>query len=933
MTQEGASGRQVTPRERIDRLRFFGRRRAYLWRDGVRWRERTYEELHARIHAVAASLAAAGLRAGDPVLIQGPDEPDWVESLLGTFLAGGVAVPLEAATADPFREKIAATVRARLMLAPAAIPAPPGCRRIDFGSWGSPGSPPAAARAGGPAAAGLEDRAEIVFTSGTTGEPKGVVLTHSNLSADFAPLEEGFRHHERYVVPLGEFRVLSTLPLSHMFGQAMNVFLSLYMGLTVALVAPRPRDVLDAAPRLRAWGLFSVPRLLEILASEIRRDAGDAAAQARLDARLEKNARKPFWMQRLLFHDARKVLGWRFTVVVSGGAALADPVREFYERLGVLVVQGYGLTETAPIVSISNPFKRGKGNVGRALKGQEVRLGPEGEIQVRGANVTSGYFGQKEGGEWFGTGDVGEIDAQGRIVIKGRIKDVIVTPEGENVYATDVEAAFFGMAGVRDAAVFGLPHATGEQVHAALLLAPGTDAATAVADANRRLLPKQRVRDWTVWTESDFPRTSTGKVKRLALRAAVMAGHKDAPRGERQPAASGGVRPIIARVARVPAERLEDTTRLVEDLGLASLDLVEVAAALEDEFGLTLAEDSMAAATVGELEERARAALSGRPQLGTTAAAPAAHTADSAAPRDGAATPGREPAGGPPEPGPAASAPSPAAAAGAEGNGSASRAASWSTPVVRGALRMPRWVRSWPMHFNRRLVEEALQRPIVHVWGRPEILGRERLGSASPPYLFVANHHSYFDTALLRSTLPLSMRGRIAPAMTTRYHRVWFGETPGTRGQYLLEGLQAGLTAFFFNAFPLPETAGFRRSLVYAGELMDAGFSILIFPEGRHVPEGTMERFRGGIGVFARDLRAPIVPVHVSGTHYVLPDERYWPAFYPTRIVYGEPLRVEADADPTEVTERLEQAVRALGNDVIGPAPAGPARGEPARSS
>jgi len=156
------------------------------------------------------------------------------------------------------------------------------------------------------------------------------------------------------------------------------------------------------------------------------------------------------------------------------------------------------------------------------------------------------------------------------------------------------------------------------------------------------------------------------------------------------------------------------------------------------------------------------------------------------------------------------------------------------------------------------------------------------------------------------------MRGRIAPAMTTRYHRVWFGETPGTRGRYLLEGLQASLTEFFFHAFPLPETAGFRRSLVYAGELMDKGFSILIFPEGRHVPEGTMERFRGGIGVFARDLRAPVVPVHVRGTHFVLPDERYWPMFHPTRIVYGAPLSFTADADPTEVTERLEAAVREL---------------------
>ena len=899
MSSSAAAPTPLTPADRVERLRRFGGRRAYLWRDGVRWRERSYAELHAGVLAVAAELRAAGLKSKEPVLVQGPDEPDWVEGLLGIFLAGGVAVPLEAATADPFREKIASTVGARLLLAPASIPAPAGIRRIEFGAWrrAHPDGSAGGARSSAAAAAALTDTAEIVFTSGTTGEPKGVVLTHANLAADFAPLEEIFRHYERIIVPLGEFRVLSTLPLSHMFGQAMNVFLSLYMGLTVVLVAPRPRDVLDAATRVGAWGLFSVPRLLELLAAEIRREAGHADAQARFDARLAQHAGKLFVLQRLLFRQVRRSLGWRFTVVVSGGAALADPVREFYERIGVLVVQGYGLTETAPIVSISNPFQRGgRGDVGRALKGQEVRLGPDGEIQVRGANVTSGYFGQKEGGEWLGTGDIGEIDAQGRIAIKGRIKDVIVTPEGENVYATDVEAAFFGLPGLRDAAAFGLPHATGEQVHAALLLAPGADAAALVTEANRRLLPKQRVRDWTVWTEGDFPRTSTGKVKRVALRASVMAGQKETPGGERRASAAGGVRPIIARIARVPAERLEDGTRLVEDLGLASLDLVEVAAALEEDFGLTIAEDGMATATVGELEARARTALSGRREFGAAAPAPAVRptTADAGP----SSAPDSEPA--------------PAAVAPSNRDGGTGGAASWSARVIRGALRMPRWARSWPMHVNRRLVEEALQRPIVHVWGRPDIRGRERLEAASPPYLFVANHHSYFDTALLRSTLPRPMRGRIAPAMTTRYHRVWFGETAGTRGQYLLEGLQAGLTAFFFNAFPLPETAGFRRSVVYAGELMDAGFSILIFPEGRHVPEGTMERFRGGIGVFARELRAPVVPVHVSGTHHVLPDERYWPAFHPTRIVYGAPMTFAADADPTQVTQRLEAAVREL---------------------
>src|SRR5262245_2422716 len=378
-----AHARRATIAERVARLGRHGARRAYLWREGVRWRSRTYAELAGRVHGAARTLRAAGLKPGDPVLLQGPDHPDAVEAILGAFLAGGVVVPLEGATQAPFRDSVARTVGARLFVAGGAHEAPPGCTVIPLGSWGVSDPEPAAS----------VTTAEIVFTSGTTGEPKGVVLTHDNLAADFAPVEAGFRGHERLLGPLGELPVLSSLPLSHMFGQAMNMFLPLYMGLTVALVPPRPRDILDAAPRLRAWGLFTVPRLLELMAAEMRRAHPRPEDRARLEARLERHAGRPFWMQALLFPSMRRQLGWRFLFVVSGGAALTDPVRECWERCGYLVVQGYGLTETAPIISISNPFRRGRGNVGKALAGQEVRLGPGGEILVRGANVTPGYVG------------------------------------------------------------------------------------------------------------------------------------------------------------------------------------------------------------------------------------------------------------------------------------------------------------------------------------------------------------------------------------------------------------------------------------------------------------------------------------------------------------------------------------------------------------
>ncbi|MBI4168552.1 MAG: AMP-binding protein, partial [Acidobacteria bacterium] len=491
----------------IDGLRRYGAREAYRWREGVRWRSRSYAGLHRRILACAARLAAAGVEPGHHVLIQGPDGADWVEAFLGTLQVGGVAVPLDTATPDDFRARVAGKVAGRILLAPPCVAPPAGVRRIDFGSWadgvggGDPAALPPLDVATG-VRPGPDDRAEVMFTSGTTGDPKGVVLTHGNLVSDFAPILDGFRKLQWLLRPVGRLPFLSTLPLSHMFGQAMSVFLSTAMGFTVVFTPPRPREVLEAARRQRAWGLFTVPRLLDLLAAEIRRVLREQGSVEAFEARQRRLERWPFYLQSIAFWRAQRLFGWRFRLFVVGGAPLPEAVQQFWERTGYLLVQGYGLTETAPVVSISNPFERRAGSVGRPLGTQEVKIGPEGEVLVRGPNVTPGYLGSGGGATedgWFRTGDIGEIDERGRLRIRGRLKDVIVTPEGENVHPVDVEAAFAGIPGVREACVLGLPFAGGESVHAALLLDEGADPMEAVSRANEKLLPKQRVRGHTVW--------------------------------------------------------------------------------------------------------------------------------------------------------------------------------------------------------------------------------------------------------------------------------------------------------------------------------------------------------------------------------------------------------------------------------------------------
>jgi long-chain acyl-CoA synthetase len=877
----------------IDGLPPFGKREAYLWKEGVRWRRRTYAELHRRILGCAAALTASGLQSGDHVLIQGPDSPDWVEALLGTLQAGGVVVPLEPAASMDLRAKVGRIVGARVLIGPRGLEPPPETRLIEMGSWAGTDATLAASGAGvterGAIAPGPGDRAEVIFTSGTTGEPKGVVLTHGNLISDLAPIERGFRKREHLVRPFGSLRFISTLPLSHMFGQTMNVFLSLTMGFTVVLVPPRPREVMEAARRKRAWGLFTVPRLLDLLAMEVRRSLHERGALVAFEARQKRLAGRPFYLQALVSWRVQRMFGWRFRLVVAGGAALPEEVLRFWRDTGYLVIQGYGLTEAAPIVSLSNPFDRQGASVGRPMRAMEVRLGPGNEVLIRGPNVTSGYLGTgekpREDG-WFHTGDIGEIDAGGHLRIRGRLKDVIVTSEGENVHAVDVEAAFEGLPGVRVACVIGLAVAGGDHVHAVLLMEKDSDPAAAVERANERLMPKQRVRGHTVWPEPDFPRTAIGKVRKglvservLALQRARSPGAVTATTGV------GGVRRIVAEVAQVDPASLRESTRLVEGLGFGSLDLVELSVALEEEFGAGIPEDRLAGATVGDLEA---IVLESSARVTTMEARPAAGG----------------PGGGPP------AGPSGIGAAGVEGAGIGDAAT--ERGAARRMLRVPRWVRWPPVRALRRAFQEIVIVPFVRLFARPEVRGLAHLTGVAPPYLLVANHQSFMDSGLFLAMLPRGLRGCIVPGMTTRYHPVFFRDAHGSPGQRLVEWFQVRLVQFFFHAWPLPETGAVRESLAYAGELADAGYSPLIFPEGRHVPEGSSAPFRGGIGIFARELRLPVVPVLVEGTARVLPEGVYWPRFGRTRLILGPPLWIDHDADPAEATRLIEAAVRRL---------------------
>ena len=308
-----------------------------------------------------------------------------------------------------------------------------------------------------------DDIVEIVFTSGTTAEPRGVVLSHGNILANLEPLEREIGAYLRYERIFHPLRFLNLLPLSHVFGQFLGIFLPQLLAATVIFQDTlNPAEVMRVIKRERVSVVVAVPRLMESLKDKILRDIEAAGRQARFQRQFETAKDEHFVRRWWRFRQIHNQFGWKFWAFISGGAALDADTEEFWRRLSFVVIQGYGLTETTSLISLNHPFRTGKRSIGKVLEGREIKLDENGEILVRGANVAAGYWQGhhlkpvlNEDG-WFRTGDLGELDAEGNLYFKGRKKNVIVTREGMNVYPDDLEAALRQQPEVRDCVVVGL---------------------------------------------------------------------------------------------------------------------------------------------------------------------------------------------------------------------------------------------------------------------------------------------------------------------------------------------------------------------------------------------------------------------------------------------------------------------------------------------
>ena len=679
--------------------RDFGDRPAMTLRAGLRDQVWSYAQLWRATNTVAARLAEQGVKQGDRVLLYAPNSPQFVAALLGVMLRGAIPVPLDLSSTQGFIDKVAQDTEAVALIGDLK----PGLTALPQYSFAEL-LQESGAQYSGPRPQ-PDDTAEIIYTSGTTGNPKGVVLTHANIVASALSATV-------MVPPSADWRLLSLLPLTHMFEQTVGLFGPLMHGAVIHYgISRQSAAIRKAMQRYRINVMIVVPQLMSHMLQGIQRE-------------IQRNGREQAWvrahgvaphlpmrLRRLLFREIHARLGGALEFFLCGGAYLPPDTERIWERMGVKVIQGYGATECAPLIACNTPQARQPGSVGQPAAGVEVRIAQDGEIQVHGQNVFSGYWRNQTASQgvfsadgWYCTGDLGEFDSAGRLIVKGRKKDMVVLPSGMNVFLEDIEHVLNQQPGIRSSVVVEVPKQNGEIGFTSVVLAEAGSAAasieTAIQNANAQLAPYQRLSGFSLWDKEDFPRTAIGKLKRHEVRTWLEKRGSDASPPPASAVAAAPLQQLLAELSGIEAATITQQSDLTLDLGLSSLARVELALLLEEKFSVLIEDADLAqvqkVAQLSELIERG-----------------------------GSVTPSAE-------------------------------IAIWP---LESASRFARCVLQALILFS---VHRLVARPFM-------VEGVEQLSKLELPALFISNHASHVDTVSIIRALPSPVRRKLAVAAAADY--------------------------------------------------------------------------------------------------------------------------------------------------------------------
>lgn len=795
----------------------------------LRW---TYQDLGEKVAALALELERKGIVAGDRVMLYGINSPHWIAGFFAILARGAVVVPLNPQSTPTQLEGIMTSCEPKLLLKSRRIPwlAKP-LPTLDIQNVTEAEITAVATTKYKPVEVEDEALSEIVYTSGTTGAPKGVMLSHKNLVSNLNALSKA--------IPLKETdHLISIIPLFHMYGQMTSMLYPLKHGAAVTyLPSLSSKLILETFQHTQATHLSAVPDFLK-------------AIMARLEDKLENKglhwlmrseilAALPRPARRVIFAPIRNKISRTLKIISSGGAPLDPDLEKKWRLLGFELLQGYGLTETSPIIAMNTPREHRLGTVGKPLPGIRTKISAEGELLVRGPNVMGGYFRDEERTKaafsdgWFKTDDGAVFDKHGFLSIFGRRKYMIVGGSGEKVFPEDIEEVLNRLPGVKDSAVVGVKK-DGRTVIHAVLLGDGIDLDKTVIEANSRLARHQRIMAASLWPDADFPRSATRKVKKEE----IINWLKDQTAGtSAEPMEKGTATPLMRLLAQVTKRELKmigEKTRIVQDLHLDSLLRIELVGQIEEEFGVEVEEKSITQITTVEELERMIVAQNGKP------------------------------------------------------------------PVIA----------KYPLWSNRNfwcVIRPTVQAVLLLSWLKPwipvNVEGNENLAGLTGPVIFMPNHRSYIDPALLIQALPRRVRQDLAIAAASAVLYARFRPF-------------AWLTDLVFNSFPFPteKDENIKPGLEYMGYLLDNGCHVMVFPEGEVLRTNhTMNHLKAGTGVIACEMQATVVPMAIVGVEKLVKPGQIIPRRRaPVTVRIGKPMRFSYTDNYAEATRKIERAMREL---------------------
>jgi long-chain acyl-CoA synthetase len=843
---------------------------AYKYKDKVvfnyfdqTWKKITYEEFSQKSRAIASYILKKGIKKGDRVAVISENRPEWCATYLAISLSGAIAVPIDIQLGFEEMRKFLFDSEAKIVFFSSKVEGNllkaikeriefQDIIQVNFDSYEFKNICNESGNITYPEVS-EQDIASIIYTSGTTGIPKGVELTHKNFCSDAEALIQAG-------IVTETDNVLSILPLHHTYSFMCTVLVPVFIGASITFPESlKGHEIMKAIQNTGVSIFVGVPRLLELIRNEMINRIKQLPAPFPLllsgILRICKILRRKIGINlgKVIFIAVHRAFGSNFRFFTSGGAKLDPEVMEDLESLGFTVLEGYGLTETSPVVTFNPIKKRKPGSAGRPLPTVEIKIVDpkngdvveamkEGEIAIKGPMVMKGYYKNSDLTKevlhdgWFYSGDLGYLDRDGYLFITGRLKDVIVLSSGENVYPEDVEKLYMKIPLIKEICIIGIEEkGIVESLHAVIV--PDVEYAKKekigniqeflkweINNISSRIPSYSRIKGFTIYPEP-LPKTPLGKFRRFMIKGLIKDVSRDLRarsqdeelfKDETSRKVLECIRPLLKD--EIP---IHEKDNIELDLGLDSLAKVELIASIEKAFSIKLPESFTSdIQTVGEIIRSIKEYNLKKEK-------------------------------------------------------EVEKSAKWRDIFVEELdIKDKKRIGLYHNLIEKLLIIFCLLiiKLIFKILFRLKVKGLQNLPHGKP-FIITPNHTSYIDGFAVVSALPLKL----------------FWDLYSIGWQAYFTGPLA-LFARLAHVIPIDRETYLQKALKMAAYVLKNGKSLLVFPEGGRSYNGELMEFKKGVGILSLELDIPAVPTYIEGSYNVLPRGKKLPKLHEVKVIFGKPL-------------------------------------------